>query len=323
MKKGSDILLCCDWGTSYFRIRLVNRKTFAVLAENGSEMGIATVFQQWNESKSKDRIQFYLEVVDRHLDRLAKIVGDSLKNTPVIVSGMASSTLGVMEVEYTDLPFGTDGSALKVQRIASTKRFQHDVHIISGVKGKADVMRGEEAQIVGAVSKKQGNHVILLPGTHCKHAFIENGEVVDFKTYMTGEFFELLSKKSILSSSIENDGKSFTKGSLTSFKKGLSDIQHGNILNASFRVRSNKLLNKTDPQQNYYYLSGLLIGQELNDLVDSSYRSIKLISDTRLEPFYICAVKNLLPEWKMEIENARKATIRGQVKIYENYKSNA
>ena len=45
--------------------------------------------------------------------------------------------------------------------------------------------------------------VFIFPGTHSKHVTVKNGNVIDIKTYMTGEFFELLSVKSILSATIE------------------------------------------------------------------------------------------------------------------------
>lgn len=314
----NNTLLCCDWGTSFFRIRLVNTVTFSNIVESVDDHGIASVFRQWQQENRKDRIRFYLDILNQHISKLEKTAGISLKNIPIIISGMASSTLGIMEVDYADLPFETDGSGINVKRIASSKPFQHEVYIISGVKANADVMRGEETQLVGAAYFEKGKQVVLLPGTHSKHVFIKNGKVVNFKTYMTGEFFELLSKKSILHSSIENIGEFESKEYLTSFTNGLFDIQKGNLLNACFQVRTNSLFKKANPRENYFYLSGLLIGQELKDLAKSSYRSILLVSNKRLEPFYVCGVKSLLPGWKIEIENAGYATIKGQVKIYKH-----
>ena len=65
--------------------------------------------------------------------------------------------------------------------------------------GVADVMRGEEVQIFGALSiAAKPAARVLLPGTHSKHAAVNNGSVSGFVTHMTGEVFALLRDHSIL-----------------------------------------------------------------------------------------------------------------------------
>lgn len=70
-----------------------------------------------------------------------------------------------------------------------------------------EVMRGEETQIFGAISMEpslqnaihQGMPVLIgLPGTHAKWAVVENNTITDFRTFMTGELFDVLSRHSIL-----------------------------------------------------------------------------------------------------------------------------
>ena len=62
-----------------------------------------------------------------------------------------------------------------------------------------DVMRGEETQIAGYLSKNPDfDGIICLPGTHTKWVHISANEIVSFKTFMTGEIFLSLSERSIL-----------------------------------------------------------------------------------------------------------------------------
>ena len=54
-------------------------------------------------------------------------------------------------------------------------------------------MRGEETQIAGFLSENPAfEGVLCLPGTHTKWVRIDAGEIVHFRTFMTGELFGLL-----------------------------------------------------------------------------------------------------------------------------------
>ena len=77
--------------------------------------------------------------------------------------------------------------------------------IVPGVSyvgdGRADVMRGEEVQLLGAVAAGMVDPMALVchPGTHNKWATLRHGQIDRFRTVMTGELFNLLKEHSILS----------------------------------------------------------------------------------------------------------------------------
>ena len=48
--------------------------------------------------------------------------------------------------------------------------------------------------------------MFILPGTHSKHMMSEDGMLIDFQTWMTGELFEIISTNSILNNSIQKGG---------------------------------------------------------------------------------------------------------------------
>jgi 2-dehydro-3-deoxygalactonokinase len=83
---------------------------------------------------------------------------------------------------------------------------------------------------------------------------------------MTGEFFDLLTTHSILAASVSAGGDFEQAENRDSFLEGVKCGQTANLLHASFLVRTNQVLKKMPPQQNYHYLSGLLIGAELKDI---------------------------------------------------------
>ena len=249
--------LSCDWGTSAFRLRLVDADSMRVMAEEKSSTGIADTFQQWQQTVSS-REAFYAAVINRHLAALEKQAGGPLGQIPVILSGMASSSIGMAELPYKVLPFHLDGTDLIVKTTGH-------LHIISGASTGQDVMRGEETKVVGCAGllpDTQRDQLLILPGTHAKHVFIRAGQVKAFRTFMTGEFFELLSARSVLAASVKGGGD-FNRAA---FAAGVEAGGSVNLLHASFLVRTNDVLKKMPPQENYFYLSGLLIGAELREV---------------------------------------------------------
>lgn len=319
--------LSCDWGTSSFRIRLVDVKNGKVLSEEKSNRGIAVTFNlcyETGDSNEEKKISFYLNIVQQHIKRIEEKVNHSLNGVKVIISGMASSSIGFIDIPYSSAPLSVDGSDIRTAFIAASNDFEHDVLIISGVKTDNDVMRGEETQLIGCVDPSVfiKNELYIFPGTHSKHIQVKNNQLLDFKTYMTGELFELLSQKSILKSAVQIDQELASIIDLSSFIKGVKEAMSSNILNAIFKVRTNQLFKLTNNQENFNYLSGLLIGTELKDLNTLSVDAINLVCDSNLRVYYEAAlqeigisnVNSFSPEWIDE------AAVRGHYKIGKQLK---
>jgi 2-dehydro-3-deoxygalactonokinase len=125
----------------------------------------------------------------------------------------------------------------------------------------ADVMRGEEVQILGAFAEGWvgPDATICHPGTHNKWARLEDGRIAAFRTVMTGEIFNLLKAHSILADQLGGEvepSAAFEAGA----RRGLSD----DALTAElFSVRARTLLGKARPEDGAAYVSGLLIGTDL------------------------------------------------------------
>jgi 2-dehydro-3-deoxygalactonokinase len=190
--------LSCDWGSTSFRLRLVDAAAWQHSTIEAKDKGIVNVFQLWKQSGTGEqgRFDFYLQVIGRHIRMLESQTGHSLKNLPLVISGMASSSLGMMEMEYKKIPVFADGRDLEVKKIAGTKDVMNDLYIISGARTDDDAMRGEETQLAGCEPGLNDERVFVFPGTHSKHVTVSKGMVTGIKSFMTGEFFELLGEKS-------------------------------------------------------------------------------------------------------------------------------
>jgi 2-dehydro-3-deoxygalactonokinase len=318
-----EYFLSCDWGTSAFRLRLVTVPDLKVIAEEVSDQGISGVYQLYQLTQPANRPGFYLEIVAEHIRKLEIKVNLALEKVPVVVSGMASSSIGLLELPYHELPFALDGSDVKTHFFRADATIPHDLVLISGIKSEHDVMRGEETQLIGLAPEFLAagpEQVYIFPGTHSKHILVQENRAVAFKTYMTGEFFALLAEHSILRNTISAPDDLAEPTFTASFTKGVKAAIGANLLHAAFRVRTNNLFGRFSPAENLNYLSGLIIGSELQDLLPSNSR-IYLVAGERLQKYYHLALQTLGLSERVQTFPARwvdEAVVRGQYKIYQH-----
>lgn len=300
---GPGYIWCCDWGTSSFRLKLVNKTNADIIYECAGEGGIAAAYDRWQAATAiqpTGRKIFFLEIIRNHIVQAGKVLSRPLSDLPVIISGMASSSIGMAELSYATVPFHLHNSTGHISVIEEADSQWGAVILVSGIATKTDVMRGEETQLAGLYALRSElfeNHVIscILPGTHSKHVTLSGGSIVDFKTHLTGELFHLLTRYSILKSNITAPGKDhqFTNNDRISFRKGVQYATENNFLHSVFSTRTNALLHDLPPEENFYYLSGLLIGYELSGIRQTPEVPLLLCCGNNIYPFYIEAIEIL------------------------------
>jgi 2-dehydro-3-deoxygalactonokinase len=187
-------------------------------------------------------------------------IRERLGDCPLLMAGMVGSNRGWIEAPYVPCPAGLPELAGSV-RWAEPGR----VAIVPGIcfsEGEAaDVMRGEEVQILGAFAEGliPPDAAVCHPGTHNKWIRVVDGRIVGFRTVMTGEMFNLLRAHSILSDLLAEDavpGDAFEAG----VRRGLE----GAALTADlFSVRARVLLGKAHREDAASFASGLLIGADV------------------------------------------------------------
>ncbi len=322
----SKHLLSCDWGTSSFRLRLVNVKDHDVVGEVTSSDGIGTVYNAWREVEGHvARGDYYRSVIAVQITALSKQTGINLSRVPIVLSGMASSTIGMEALPYAGLPFALDGAHLGMKHYEELPDFPHEITLISGVRSDHDVMRGEETQLIGlgaAMDLSGRDAIFIFPGTHSKHMFVRDGRLIDFKTFMTGEVFNLMANQSILKDSIDHYRQpDFDAEAAGAFRSGIRESGTGNILNALFTVRTNQLFDLLNKRENGMFLSGLLIGYEIRDLTKETSAHLVLCGGNNLYQLYKAAIETLGLAGRATIipsEIVDRAATTGHIRIFEN-----
>src|SRR4051812_27234912 len=243
----SSVTIFGDWGTS--RLRLYLRQGKSVLDRRDGP-GISAL------TKSPR---------DTFLD----LVGDWREAGPsqALLCGMVGSRNGWQEAAYAPCP--ANAADIR-ERLLHLDADGLPVAIVPGLScrnalGGPDVMRGEETQILGALSLNpdlaKGRHLLALPGTHTKWVVVEDGAITSFLTAPVGELYALLREHSILAKAAPGDGPESPEG----FASGLARIVEqgpARLPHLIFETRSRQLLDGLPKDEAMGFLSGLLIGAD-------------------------------------------------------------
>ncbi len=273
-------LLAVDWGTSSLRGAWMDAGG-SVVEERTFDRGILTVAAG----------EFPL-VFDTCFGDWAK-ANDAL----CLISGMAGSKQGWLEAAYCACPAGFEEVAANLAWVEPGRvgivpglSCEHD-----GLPGRGrlrripDVMRGEEIQIFGALRLLGLRDALLvLPGTHSKWVRVQAGRIQSFSTFMTGEFFALLRRHSILSHTLPPgdgafDGEAFAQGVTLA-------LRGGSLMHTAFSARTLSLFDRVPAAALPSYLSGLVIGEELRSQTLPAGAEVVIIGSEALAQRYKSAL---------------------------------
>ena len=277
--------IAVDWGTTNMRAYLVDAVgAVRAPAQPGPGMGSLS---------AADYEATLLAAVEPWIDRRGR--DDPVD---VLVCGMAGARQGWHEAPYAAIPTRLDG--LLAQAVApSTRDRRLRVRIVPGLSsapeandpvsigGRFDVMRGEETQLLGLLVRENlQDALVCLPGTHSKWVQLTGGVVTNFATHMTGELFALLSEHSILRHSMDRNwhDEAFVLGNRAGEFEPLREL---------FGIRASGLLSDPAPGSARAFLSGLLIGAEIDTAIkeDAPVSTVHIVGTGPLADRYAEAVR--------------------------------
>jgi 2-dehydro-3-deoxygalactonokinase len=241
-------LIAVDWGTSRLRAMLLDAAG-RVIGEAESEDGIGVLAPGTHEAAFE------------------RLVADWPAAVPAIMAGMVGSRQGWREAGYVACPATPETVASGILRFQTAKG--RPIAIVPGIMVRSaerdgDVIRGEETQIVGLLAREPGfDGVVVLPGTHSKWATVTGGAIADFQTFLTGEMFDLLARRSFLRHSVAETGSDLAEAPDFALGVRRTAVDRLPFLATIFSVRARQLLDGVDLRENLAYLSGLIIGGEI------------------------------------------------------------
>ncbi|MGE3308764.1 MAG: 2-dehydro-3-deoxygalactonokinase [Limisphaerales bacterium] len=272
--------LSCDWGTTSFRLRWVTGPDATVVREARNAEGVRAVHGRLEaDSAPAVRNAAFERVLADGIRQLSESGGPVPPGIPVVISGMASSSVGWRELPFAPTPCALDGSGLRVE---SMGRVEVDgaafpVWMVSGLSTGRDMMRGEETELLGVASLPEvaavtSGCLVILPGTHSKHVRVEGGLIVDARTHMTGEVLEALANHTLLRVSVTwplpvlDEGLD-SEARRKALEEGVIAARDYGWAGALFQVRVRTVLGGVGTDANAWFLAGLMLGTEAVDLL--------------------------------------------------------
>jgi 2-dehydro-3-deoxygalactonokinase len=259
--------IAVDWGTT-------NRRAYRVDASG-----------QCSEEFEDDK--GVLSIADGGFPFAVAEVRQRLGDHPLLLAGMVGSNRGWVEAPYVPCPAGIDELARSLAWAGEREAIVPGVCYLRG--DRADVMRGEEVQVLGAASAGLIDPLSLVchPGTHNKWSVVRRGHIQSFRTVMTGELFNLLKKHSILADQLTGEvevNDAFRAG----VRQGLSD---DSLPAELFSIRARVLLGQARREDGAAYASGLLIGTDVRiGLSDPAAAQIVVMGRPELTRLYAAAI---------------------------------
>ncbi|MDF7776388.1 2-dehydro-3-deoxygalactonokinase [Sphingomonas sp. AOB5] len=260
----ADAFLAVDWGTTNRRVFLIEDGVVACTERD--DQGVTAV-SDFAASVTGIRARF----------------GD----LPMLLAGMVGSNIGWRAAPYVAAPAGIAELAAGLMRIDARTAIIPGVSTLAD--GRADVMRGEEVQLVGAVAAglAPGDALLVQPGTHCKWATMAGGRITGFTTAMTGELFALLRGHSLLAGQLQGE-----VSANPAFLEGVEEAKRRDLAASLFGIRAAKLLGTRDDSDAAAYASGLLIGSDVAARLEASpHETAHILSGPELGLLYVAAIE--------------------------------
>jgi 2-dehydro-3-deoxygalactonokinase len=239
-----------DWGTTHLRLSLCDSSGTALDSLRGP--GVAGI-----EGRFREVLESLTSPWRRRYGPL-----------PTVMCGMVGSTIG-----WTDAPYVACPAQPQLIADACVVLQDYPVHITPGLScrnhfGAPDFMRGEETQILGAMSLDnslgRSRRLLCLPGTHTKWAVLEDGWIREFLTAPTGEVFALLREHSVL---VRYPGGTDEHIDVPAFEEGLArfnEYPDAQLLHRLFECRARQLSGALTARAARDYLSGLLVASDVH-----------------------------------------------------------
>jgi 2-dehydro-3-deoxygalactonokinase len=182
-----------------------------------------------------------------------------LGDKPLLFAGMIGSNRGWKEAPYVACPAGLDELAMGLVWAGEREAIVPGVSYVGD--DRADVMRGEEVQVLGALAAGLvgPDSLVCHPGTHNKWTVLHQGRIQSFRTVMTGELFSLLKEHSILSDLLQGP----VEANDVFRSAARYAVFHEALPAELFSIRASVLLGQRKKTDAPSYASGLLIGTDV------------------------------------------------------------
>lgn len=309
--------IAIDGGTTNTRINLVTDNKIKDIMKYGVGAGKSIESKNILRDTIKNGISEILKKNNMQKSEIKRI----------LASGMLTSEFGICKLDHIKAPVG-----IRELHNAMKETVLHDISDIPfvfmrGVKtdctklDDADMMRGEETELMGIMDNSYGDSVYILPGSHSKIIRTDkDGRITDFSTTLTGEIIAALSQHTILRDAVGLDVISLDNKCLT---EGFEYCRKNGINKSAFKVRVLKNMFSKSKVEVYSFFMGVVLCGEILEIIKLNPNRVVIGGKKQIKKA-MCEI--LSQNIKCEIvcvsdASADEAATLGMIKIFE-YGSN-
>ena len=241
----------------------------------------------------------------------------------ILASGMLTSEYGIYTLEHIKTPVG-----IKKLHEGMTETIISEISdipfvLVRGVKTDckgfedADMMRGEETELMGLADSLYSDCVYVLPGSHSKIIKTNDmGEITEFSTMLTGEMISALSQHTILKTAVDLENAALDNKYLM---KGFEYCKENGINKALFKVRVLNNMFSGTADEVYSFFLGVVLCEEILEIIKLKPKTVviggrKQIKKAMYEILSCCISGEIICVLD---EAAEKASAVGMIKIFE------
>ena len=210
-------------------------------------------------------------------------------------------------------------SASSPRIISAFSRLSQEVLTpLTNTKGMSDMMRGEEAELMGIASERDGECIYMLMGSHTKIIETDKeGRITSFCTMLTGELTESVVNNTILKNSVSFEN---TELQCDYLKKGYEYCKERGVNEALFKVRILRNLFSATESEVYSFFMGVILCGDIEYVMRKKTKKVVVGGNKKLRKaismlLEACYDGKTICLSDKEVEESVSA---GLIKIYES-----
>ena len=241
----------------------------------------------------------------------------------ILASGMITSESGVCKLDHIVTPAGISELNKSMYEVVINEISDIPIVFIRGVKTEcktletADMMRGEETELMGIMSDDDGECAYILPGSHSKIIYTDSkGRIESFSTMLTGEMIASISQNTILKDAVDLSVSDMDEEYLM---KGYTYCKNKGINEALFKTRVLKNLFGCNKEQTYSYFLGVILYNEIAQVIASGAGKIIIGGKSQIKSAMAYILKKVSDKKVicLDDEKVDMSTSLGMIKVYE------
>jgi len=277
-------VIALDGGTSNTRARLIRDGRVVASARRTVGVRDSVLSDRSSGQRLVDAVRDVIAEVAESGDGPARGMTPSPGSALIVAAGMLSSEVGLLAVPHVLVPAGLHELADSVVARTLPHVWPEPIHFVPGVRTpadaspdgwmRADVMRGEECETLGALTELTrrgllepgGEGVVFVwPGSHTKLVEVDGrGRITRSQTTLAGELIQSVARHTLIAASLPAELPQALDIEVAD--AGARATQGQGLERAAFLVRIAALLGTMSPEQLASFWVGAVVADDVGHL---------------------------------------------------------